>query len=429
MMRSVKVLLVAICLLAAVSATNATEYFFEDFEGATAGWANLDCSPVGSSSNELRIFEWAGDLSVVGPPTCPPLHGRSAQATRTTPLAILGTCWGDDGLLGTEDDWEVTENAVTGNGMQHASTGEAGYDPATSPEGPTVQWISVDFSHMGGYAWAGYPEVPPIPAGNGYKHMEVAFANDDGEGISLMAAGSRSEDMLDASVRFSGDAGGAGPNYSFLPPEVSEAGDPTRYIGPPPWDPVGTVDVCRTLNSNGMAGIDAIEGIIAPDNYARHRMEAKMDWDLEVLTLYIDGQMAAESITVLAAEAFRMDFTKVILFNGQYNEALKVDNIYAGTERNSHFDREVMQGDATRDGHVSLADLGIVATNYGTATGMIWPDADFNGDGAVSLSDLGVVATNYGQSGAVIDWGIVIPEPTTMALFGLGGLALLRKRS
>ena len=222
-MRSAKVLTVAICFLVAVSAANAAEYFFEDFEGDTSGWGNLDCSPGGSASNELFVVEW---------PDSPPLHGSSAQATRSTPLAILGTSPGDDFILGTEDDWQVTENAVTGNGMQYAATGETGYHWETNTEGPTVQWISADFSHMGGYAQAGYPG-PLIPAGSGYKHLEVAFAGDDGQGISLFAAASRTEDMLDAGARFSGDAGGAGPNYSFLPPETSEAGNPARYVGPP----------------------------------------------------------------------------------------------------------------------------------------------------------------------------------------------------
>jgi hypothetical protein len=54
---------------------------------------------------------------------------------------------------------------------------------------------------------------------------------------------------------------------------------------------------------------------------------------------------------------------------------------------------------------------------------MVWADGDFDGDGDVDLDDLSSLAGNwqYGVTGAV-------PEPATIGLLTLGGLAMLRRR-
>lgn len=54
------------------------------------------------------------------------------------------------------------------------------------------------------------------------------------------------------------------------------------------------------------------------------------------------------------------------------------------------------KGDANLEGQVNVADLGILATNYGPTSGATWATGDFNGDGQVNVSDLGLLATNYG---------------------------------
>jgi hypothetical protein len=59
---------------------------------------------------------------------------------------------------------------------------------------------------------------------------------------------------------------------------------------------------------------------------------------------------------------------------------------------------------------------------------------DFNGDGTVDLADFTILRNNFGTTSdsdiAAIDawYASVVPEPTTMALLGMGSLALLRRR-
>jgi hypothetical protein len=86
-------------------------------------------------------------------------------------------------------------------------------------------------------------------------------------------------------------------------------------------------------------------------------------------------------------------------------------------------EKQYHPGDATKDGHVNVDDLGVLASNY-DGTGKVWTQADFTADGAVNVDDLGVLASNY-------DWvgpGASIPEPATLSLLGLGALALIRRK-
>ncbi len=81
---------------------------------------------------------------------------------------------------------------------------------------------------------------------------------------------------------------------------------------------------------------------------------------------------------------------------------------------------ELIPGDANEDGAVDVTDLGILATNYGAASGKTWGEGDFNDDGAVNVTDLGVLATYYGTGTAAA----AVPEPSVLALL-IAGLAIL----
>ncbi len=99
-----------------------------------------------------------------------------------------------------------------------------------------------------------------------------------------------------------------------------------------------------------------------------------------------------------------------------------------------------ISGDANWDFKVTLSDLTILATNYGTSSGATWYDGDFNNSGTVTLADLTMLATNYGFDGTdgsqtLLDifydgpaGGSGVPEPSTMVLLALAGPALLVKK-
>jgi len=84
----------------------------------------------------------------------------------------------------------------------------------------------------------------------------------------------------------------------------------------------------------------------------------------------------------------------------------------------------VVPGDVTADGIVNGQDIALIAAHW-LQTGAGVP-GDANGDGVVNGQDIADVASNWLQTaGGYVGGGAAVPEPSTLILAALGGLALL----
>ncbi len=91
----------------------------------------------------------------------------------------------------------------------------------------------------------------------------------------------------------------------------------------------------------------------------------------------------------------------------------------------------IIVGDYDNSGQVEQGDLDIVLQNWGTGT-FTGDEATLVGggpfDGTVDQNELDGVLQNWGNTAAPDFSGSVVPEPATLALAGLFGLAMARRR-
>jgi hypothetical protein len=84
-------------------------------------------------------------------------------------------------------------------------------------------------------------------------------------------------------------------------------------------------------------------------------------------------------------------------------------------------------GDLNMDGFVGIADLNLVLGKWNqNVTPGSKLDGDPSGDGFVGIADLNTVLGNW--NAGTPPAANVVPEPATLSLLSLGGLAMLRRR-
>jgi autotransporter-associated beta strand protein len=89
----------------------------------------------------------------------------------------------------------------------------------------------------------------------------------------------------------------------------------------------------------------------------------------------------------------------------------------------------LLDGDLNADGFVGIADLNIVLGVWNTnVTPGDLLAGDPSGDGFVGIADLNVVLGNW-NAGTPPNSNTAIPEPASLVLLGLGGMALLRRKA
>ena len=112
-----------------------------------------------------------------------------------------------------------------------------------------------------------------------------------------------------------------------------------------------------------------------------------------------------------------------------------VPAIFGSVDADAVLFRHTRYGDANLDGQVNLSDFNRLASNFGATSGD-WSQGDFNYDGNVNLTDFNRLASNFGLSAAgpevtPDDWarlGAAVPEPSSVALLGIGAIATMRRR-
>ncbi len=140
-----------------------------------------------------------------------------------------------------------------------------------------------------------------------------------------------------------------------------------------------------------------------------------------------DGDVDADDVDTLCANMGSLDLTT---YDMNSDGVVDEDDMTFHVENYLDYDTDgdgvadgmgTFRGDFNTDGNVNGTDLSIMNGSFGAAAGFAGGNA--NCDTTVNGTDLSILAGVFGNAAAT-----AVPEPMTMALLSLGGVALLRRQ-
>jgi len=138
-----------------------------------------------------------------------------------------------------------------------------------------------------------------------------------------------------------------------------------------------------------------VSASLTKDDLVVTNLVTRQDLPASAIALAYDAQANAATLTFPG-------FPKGTLPDGRYRVTLKSAGVSDRAGNAVAADRSAdvfyMRGDFNHDGRIDVADLGVLASNYGRRAGADLGDGDTDGDGDVDVADLGVLSSAYNKS-------------------------------